>query len=169
MASRFAVKSLDHLVLTVRSIPKTVTFYTQHLGMKHEKFDTHTGQRHALKFGDQKINLHESGKEFEPKAQSVQPGSGDLCFLTDENVENVKKHFDVEKIEVLEGGKVVDRTGARGKLRSVYVRDPDGNLVEYVSPPHLSKDRTTDNRDEESPIWSSRATNGILPVKPYAL
>ncbi|OJI98234.1 hypothetical protein ASPVEDRAFT_79899 [Aspergillus versicolor CBS 583.65] len=127
------IKSLDHLVLTVRSIPDTVTFYTTHLGMKHEVFASAlnpTISRHALLFGSQKINLHESGKEFEPKAQNVQPGSGDLCFLSDESVERVLEYFNSANIEVLEGGKVVERTGARGKIRSVYVRDPDGNLIE---------------------------------------
>ncbi|KAJ5653151.1 hypothetical protein N7490_000154 [Penicillium lividum] len=131
--AKFAVKSLDHLVLTVRSIPETVAFYTTHLGMRHEVFASPanlTIQRHALIFGSQKINLHQSGKEFEPKAQKVMPGSADLCFLTDQNVEKVLQAFQDAKMEVLEGAKIVDRTGAAGKLRSVYVRDPDGNLIE---------------------------------------
>ncbi|OJJ43660.1 hypothetical protein ASPZODRAFT_136111 [Penicilliopsis zonata CBS 506.65] len=133
MAAKFTVKSLDHLVLTVRSIPESVAFYTTRLGMRHEMFTSPaapTVQRHALIFGSQKINLHESGKEFEPKAQTVMPGSADLCFLTGEKVENVLHAFREENIEVLEGGRVVERTGAVGKLRSVYVRDPDGNLIE---------------------------------------
>ncbi|EKG21224.1 Glyoxalase/bleomycin resistance protein/dioxygenase [Macrophomina phaseolina MS6] len=133
MASRFAVKSLDHVVLTVRSIPATVNFYTQRLGMKHEVFTSAKDpgvERHALLFGNQKINLHQSGREFEPKAQTVQPGSGDLCFLTDTKIEDVLRELKSEGIDVLEGGGIVDRTGAVGKLRSVYCRDPDGNLVE---------------------------------------
>ncbi|RDH29273.1 glyoxalase domain-containing protein 5 [Aspergillus welwitschiae] len=133
MAAKFAVKSLDHLVLTVRSIPASVAFYTNHLGMKHEVFTSPSNpdiQRHALRFGSQKINLHQSGKEFEPKAENVMPGSADLCFLTDTKVENVLKAFEEAKIDVLEGNKVVERTGAVGKIRSVYVRDPDGNLIE---------------------------------------
>ncbi|KAJ5772895.1 hypothetical protein N7457_007791 [Penicillium paradoxum] len=131
MAGKFAVRSLDHLVLTVRNIPKTVAFYTTYLGMQHEIFTSQTNQtvqRHALIFGSQKINLHQSGKEFEPKAQDVMPGSADLCFLTDENVEQVLKVF--QDARILEGAKVVERTGAVGKIRSVYVRDPDGNLIE---------------------------------------
>ncbi|KAJ5836058.1 hypothetical protein N7447_002084 [Penicillium robsamsonii] len=129
---KFTVKSLDHLVLTVRSIPKTVAFYTTYLGMRHEIFTpaNQSIQRHALIFGYQKINLHQSGKEFEPKARDVMPGSADLCFLTDEAVENVLKAFQDARMEILEGAQVVERTGAVGKIRSVYVRDPDGNLIE---------------------------------------
>ncbi|KAJ5990948.1 hypothetical protein N7522_011155 [Penicillium canescens] len=133
MANKFAVKSLDHLVLTVRSIPRTVAWYTTYLGMRHEIFTSPLNQavqRHALIFGSQKINLHQSGKEFEPKAQDVTPGSADLCFLTDENVETVLAAFEEARIEILEGAKIVERTGAVGKIRSVYVRDPDGNLIE---------------------------------------
>lgn len=127
------VKSLDHIVLTVSDINRTVAFYEQHLGMKHEAFVSpkDTGvERHALLFGNQKINLHKSGAEFEPKAQTVQPGSGDLCFVTDTSVDEVLASFKQKKVEVLEGGQIVDRTGAVGRLRSVYVRDPDGNLIE---------------------------------------
>jgi catechol 2,3-dioxygenase-like lactoylglutathione lyase family enzyme len=125
------IASLDHLVLTVKSVPRTVSFYTS-LGMKHEQF-TPAGSsvaRHALLYGQSKINLHELGKEFEPKAQNVQVGSGDLCFLVEDKVDDVLLALKNEGIEVLEGGKVVERTGARGKLRSAYIRDPDGNLVE---------------------------------------
>lgn len=85
---------------------------------------------HSLIFGSQKINLHERGKEFEPKAQNVMSGSADLCFLTDTKVSDVKKALEDARIEVLEGGEVVQRTGARGKIHSVYCRDPDGNLIE---------------------------------------
>jgi len=101
--------------------------------MKHEAFVSPKDPsvtRHALLFGSQKINLHKRGAEFEPKAQNVQSGSGDLCFVTETPVEEVLEGFKAKGIEVLEGGKVVDRTGAVGDLRSVYVRDPDGNLVE---------------------------------------
>lgn len=108
-------------------------FYTTLLGMTHEAFSSPKDpsvERHSLKFGDQKINLHKSGAEFEPKAGSVMPGSGDLCFLTETKVDEVLKTLKAKRIEVLEGGMVVERIGARGTLRSVYIRDPDQNLVE---------------------------------------
>lgn len=129
------VKSLDHFVLTCASIPATVNWYTRHLGMKAETFtppSDHTIQRHALRFGTQKINLHQQGKEFEPKAKTALPGTADVCFLVEEHskLEALIQGFQKEGVDVLEGAKVVSRTGANGKLRSVYVRDPDGNLVE---------------------------------------
>ncbi|KIW15613.1 hypothetical protein PV08_05661 [Exophiala spinifera] len=126
-------KSLDHLVLTVKDLDTTVAFYQETLGMQHTSFGAANDpriQRHALKFGGQKINLHVSGKEFEPRAQNVQPGSSDLCFLIEDNVDGVLAKLKEKKIDVLEGGKVVHRTGAQGALRSVYIRDPDGNLIE---------------------------------------
>ena len=133
MARLCTIASLDHLVLTVASIPRAVTFYTS-LGMRHEQFTPSSPPsapaRHALLFGQSKINLHERGKEFEPKAQHVQVGSGDLCFILDEKVDDVLLALRKAGQEVLEGGEVVERTGARGRLRSVYTRDPDGNLVE---------------------------------------
>ncbi|KAF2088621.1 hypothetical protein K490DRAFT_14898, partial [Saccharata proteae CBS 121410] len=128
------VHSLDHMVLTVKSIPATVEFYIKQLGMKHEP--SHLTSRaisHALLFGSQKINLHESGHEFEPKAQNVRPGSGDLCSITETPVEKVLAAFQENGFEVgrndLSCG-YIDVRGAIGDLRSVYVRDPDGNLVE---------------------------------------
>ncbi|KAK4629336.1 Virulence protein [Fulvia fulva] len=126
----FSVKSIDHVVLTVKDIPATIDFYTTRLGMKHEKFTSKDSGRHAPLFGKQKLNLHQSGKEFEPKASHVQPGSEDLCFITDHPIEEVLKSWKSSGIEILEGGQIVDRTGAAGKLRSVYCRDPDGNLIE---------------------------------------
>jgi len=126
------VTALDHIVLTVKSISTSVHFYETVLGMKHTQFNppTSSQQRHALIFGAQKINLHESGKEFEPKAGNVMPGSADICFLTDESVDDLVIKLQDQGISVLEGGGVVRRTGARGELRSVYFRDPDQNLIE---------------------------------------
>jgi catechol 2,3-dioxygenase-like lactoylglutathione lyase family enzyme len=125
--------SLDHLVLTVSNLDATIEFYERILGMKHTSFVSPSSpdvQRHALSFGPHKINLHVLGKEFEPKAENVMPGSADLCFLVEESVDEVVKRLEETNVHVLEGGGVVERTGARGKLRSVYVRDPDGNLIE---------------------------------------
>lgn len=97
----FAVQSLDHVVLTVASIQATVAFYTTHLGMTHETFVSGEGiERHALKFGSQKINLHLSGHEFEPKASKVQPGSGDLCFITKHPIDEVLSAWKGAGIEV---------------------------------------------------------------------
>lgn len=131
------VKSVDHLVLTCASVPATIAFYSKYLGMKPETFagtSDPSVRRHALKFGAQKINLHQKGKEFDPKAKTALPGTADLCFLLEEqdglDLENLVQAFQKEGIEVLEGAQVVARTGARGPMRSVYIRDPDGNLVE---------------------------------------
>ncbi|KAH8682105.1 Glyoxalase/Bleomycin resistance protein/Dihydroxybiphenyl dioxygenase [Xylariales sp. PMI_506] len=130
MSSIANVRSLDHLVLTVKDLQSTIKFYETVLGMKHTVFVSKGDERHALIFGQQKINLHVSGKEFEPKAQTVQPGSADLCFLVEDNVDEVAERLRARSIEILEGGDIVPRTGAKAKLRSVYVRDPDGNLIE---------------------------------------
>lgn len=119
------IKSLDHFVLTVRSLEKTIQFYTSVLGMKEETFGN---GRKALRFGDQKINLHEAGNEFEPKALNPLPGSADLCFITDLDMDEVVGRLLKFSIVIKEGP--VKRTGALGPILSVYVRDPDNNLVE---------------------------------------
>jgi len=115
---------LDHLVLTVKSLDKTVHFYCDILGMQKEIF---LEGRIALKFGSQKINLHEAGNEFEPKAAHATPGSADLCFIIDD-VSEMEKHLKRQKIEIVEGP--VDRTGATAPIVSLYIRDPDMNLIE---------------------------------------
>ncbi|WP_150995034.1 MULTISPECIES: VOC family protein [Marinobacter] len=123
MISRF-----DHLVLTVHSIEDTVRFYTDVLGMEQEIFGE---GRVALKFGAQKINLHQSGKEFEPKARTPTPGSADVCFITDLPIHEAYGRVSVKKVQIVEG--IVSRTGAVGPIQSFYFRDPDQNLIEISS------------------------------------
>jgi catechol 2,3-dioxygenase-like lactoylglutathione lyase family enzyme len=119
------IDRLDHLVLTVLSIDATCDFYSRVLGMKIVTFGE---GRKALQFGRQKINLHERGKEFEPKALHPTAGSGDLCFITQVPLPQVLDHIRACGAEILEGP--VRRTGAMGPIESVYLRDPDGNLIE---------------------------------------
>jgi catechol 2,3-dioxygenase-like lactoylglutathione lyase family enzyme len=119
------VDRIDHFVLTVADIAATCAFYQAALGMKVLTFGD---GRQALGFGDQKINLHQKGREFEPKAKSPTPGSGDFCLTTTVPLDEVIAHLRARKIAIEEGP--VARTGARANLRSVYCRDPDGNLVE---------------------------------------
>jgi len=121
--------SLDHLVLTVADIDRTVAFYEQVLGMKVEVFHPSDGStRTALTFGSQKINLHPAAKPFEPKADRPMPGSSDLCFLSDTPLAEWQAHIAESGVDVLEGP--VGRTGATGPIVSLYLRDPDGNLIE---------------------------------------
>jgi catechol 2,3-dioxygenase-like lactoylglutathione lyase family enzyme len=119
------VKSIDHIVLTVKNIEVTCAFYAQVLGMDVMTFGA---GRKALLFGEQKINLHEHGNEFEPKAKAPTPGAADLCFVTTVPMTQVMNHLRSNDIEVLEGP--VQRTGAMGPMTSAYFRDPDGNLIE---------------------------------------
>lgn len=119
------VDGIDHFVLTVRDVDATCDFYSHVLGMEVEEFE---GGRRALKFGRQKINLHQSGAEFEPKAETPTPGSGDFCLVTGVPLKRVVEHVRSYGVEIVEGP--VPRTGATGRLESVYFRDPDGNLVE---------------------------------------
>lgn len=116
---------LDHLVLTVADIDATVEFYQRTMGMERVTF---RGGRVALVFGDQKINLHESGREFEPKAAHVQPGSADLCFILETPVHEAVERLNDLGVRIIDGP--VSRTGATGEILSVYFRDPDGNLIE---------------------------------------
>ncbi len=119
------IDRMDHFVLTVRNIEATCEFYARVLGMQVVTF---AGGRKALQFGQQKINLHEAGKEFEPKALSPTPGSGDFCLITQIPLEEVIAHIRSCGIKIVEGP--VHKTGATGPIESVYLRDPDGNLVE---------------------------------------
>lgn len=123
------VRAIDHLVLTVANIPDTVRFYTQVLGMRGIQFDSSDGSRRwALKFGQSKINLHQKGREFSPKAAAPTPGSGDLCLLSDASIDAWLTHLAIHQIDIEEGP--VPRTGAMGPIVSVYIRDPDENLIE---------------------------------------
>ena len=119
------VETIDHLVLTVKDIDATCSFYARVLGMSVTTFDD---SRKALSFGLQKINLHQYGKEFDPKAKAPTPGSADLCFVTSVPIRDVITHLTSCSVNLLEGP--VHRTGARGPMVSVYFRDPDGNLIE---------------------------------------
>ncbi|MNB94908.1 Virulence protein [compost metagenome] len=122
------IEGIDHLVLTVTSINQTITFYTEVLSMTLVEF----GQgRKALQFGQQKINLHEKGNEYEPKALMPTPGSADLCFLVSTPLEEVIQQLLKYHIPIEEGP--VARTGAQGPILSVYVRDPDNNLIELAN------------------------------------
>src|SRR5690349_10182828 len=119
------IDSLAHLVLTVADIDATCAFYRRALGMDLVTF---AGGRKALAFGRQKINLHQHGREFEPKAERPTPGSGDLCFITATPISEVVAHLAAENVTIIDGP--VRRTGATGPILSVYFRDPDGNLIE---------------------------------------
>ena len=119
------IASLDHLVLTVADIDATCSFYAKVLGMRVVVFGA---GRKALVYGTQKINLHQRGHEFEPKAASPTPGSADLCFITRTPLVEVMAHLEACDVAILEGP--VPRTGACGPITSVYFRDPDSNLIE---------------------------------------
>jgi len=133
---------LDHLVLTVRNVETTCAFYSNALGMEVVTFEN---GRKALSFGSQKINLHEAGKEFEPKAYRPTPGSADLCFTTTTPIDQVVKQLELSKVRILEGP--IKRTGALGQMMSVYFRDPDLNLIEVSNYGNLNKNRATSNVD----------------------
>lgn len=119
------IKNIDHIVLTVADISKTIEFYTEIMGFEVVTFGDH---RKALTFGNQKINLHQKGHEFEPKAKTPTCGSADLCFIAQTDISEVMAELKQKNVEIIEG--IVDRTGAVGKIRSIYFRDPDQNLIE---------------------------------------
>jgi catechol 2,3-dioxygenase-like lactoylglutathione lyase family enzyme len=122
------IRSLDHLVLTVADVERTVRFY-ESLGMRLERFGE---GRIALRFGDQKLNLHRAGAEIAPHAERPTRGSADLCFLVDDSIDEVAAALARAGVPIEVGP--VPRTGATGELCSIYVRDPDGNLVELSQP-----------------------------------
>ena len=122
------IDHIDHIVLTTRDKVACIRFYTEVLGMKLVAFRTPTEERLAFTFGEQKINLHEWGREFEPRAHVAVPGSLDLCFIASMPLEQVMTGLKRHGVKIIEGP--VKKTGAVGPIRSVYVRDPDLNLVE---------------------------------------
>ena len=126
------IDHIDHVVLTTRDLSSCLRFYTEILGMTLEKFQTPTETRMALKFGNQKINVHEWGREFTPRAHVAAPGTLDLCFIASVPLEKVIEKLQQSDVRIIEGP--VTKTGATSKIRSVYVRDPDLNLVEISVP-----------------------------------
>jgi catechol 2,3-dioxygenase-like lactoylglutathione lyase family enzyme len=128
LATAPMIDHIDHIVLTTRDKPACIRFYTEVLGMKLVTFKTPTEERLAFTFGAQKINLHEWGREFSPRAHVAVPGSLDLCFIAAIALDEVMSRLRVARIPIVEGP--VKKTGASGPIRSVYVRDPDLNLVE---------------------------------------
>ena len=126
---RFTIDRLDHLVLTCRDLDATASWYQRVLGMEREVFGRE--QRTALKFGGQKINLHQQGREFSPRAAHALSGSADLCFITALSIADVIAHLLACDVTIEEGP--VARTGALGPMMSVYCRDPDGSLIEIAS------------------------------------
>lgn len=119
------IQSLDHLVLTVNSIEDSIHFYCDILGMQHIQF---ADNRHSLQFGSQKINLHQVDNIFQPAANLPTSGSADLCFIVETPIQNIISKLSESGINIIKGP--VERTGATGDILSVYIRDPDMNLLE---------------------------------------
>lgn len=126
----FTISHIDHIVLTVKHIPTTLEFYARVLGMYAIQYDgTNNSPPHiALTFGQQKINLHEVGKEFEPKAHAATPGSANLCLITEDNIKQAMAYVRECQVEIIEGP--VKHIGSQRDLLSFYIRDPDFNLIE---------------------------------------
>ncbi len=121
------IDAIDHLVITTRDLAASVDFYTRILGMNLVKFGDN---RVAYSFGQQKINVHEYGKEIEPKAHLPVPGSLDICLITRQPVATTEKQLRAMQVNIVEGP--VSRTGATGPITSFYLRDPDLNLIEIA-------------------------------------
>ena len=119
------IDRIDHIVLTAFDIERTIDFYSRVMGMEPITF---AGGRRGLAFGRQKINLHQAGREFEPKALKPVPGSLDLCFITESPLDDVIVRLKANAVVIVDGP--VPKTGALGPMMSVYFRDPDGNLIE---------------------------------------
>ena len=119
------IDRIDHIVITAFDVERTIDFYSRVMGMEPITF---AGGRRGLSFGRQKINLHQSGREFEPKALKPTPGSMDLCFITETPLAEVISHLKSHGVAIAQGP--VEKSGAQGPMMSVYFRDPDGNLIE---------------------------------------
>jgi catechol 2,3-dioxygenase-like lactoylglutathione lyase family enzyme len=124
------IDRIDHIVITAHDVERTLDFYQRVLGMEPITF---AGGRRGLAFGRQKINLHQAGREYEPKALKPNPGSMDLCFITETPLEDVIAQLKSQGVAIAEGP--VPKTGALGPMTSVYFRDPDGNLIEVSNYP----------------------------------
>jgi catechol 2,3-dioxygenase-like lactoylglutathione lyase family enzyme len=124
------IDRIDHIVITAFDLERTIDFYARVMGMEPITF---AGGRRALAFGRQKINLHQAGREFDPKALKPTPGSMDLCFITQTPLEEVMAQLKEHGVAIAEGP--VPKTGALGPMSSVYFRDPDGNLIEVSNYP----------------------------------
>jgi catechol 2,3-dioxygenase-like lactoylglutathione lyase family enzyme len=124
------IDRIDHVVLTVFDLERTIDFYSRVLGMEPVTF---AGGRRGLAFGRQKFNLHQAGREFEPKALKPAPGTIDLCLITETPLAEVMDELRKHGIAIIQGP--VDKTGALGPIMSVYFRDPDGNLIEVSNYP----------------------------------
>jgi catechol 2,3-dioxygenase-like lactoylglutathione lyase family enzyme len=121
------VERINHLVLTVKDIEETCNFYKDILGMEVEEF---SARKKALKFGNQTLNLHQKGRQLDPKAYAPTPGAIDICFIVTDSIEQVKTELKNKKIQI-EG--IVERRDAAGKITSIYFRDPDQNLIEVCN------------------------------------
>lgn len=121
------IKRLDHLVLTTAHLGACLNFYTELLDME----PVLDGGRYALLFGDQKINIHTAKAQYLPAARTPEYGSLDICLVTEEPIEVVLRELEAKQAEIEAG--IVERTGALGRMKSIYLRDPDGNLVELCS------------------------------------
>lgn len=132
------ITAIDHFVLTVRSVEETIAFYQRVLGIGHER---EPDRPVALRFGEQKINLHQTDRTFEPKASEPTPGAGDFCLVSDQPIEETLDRLEREGVAIEFGP--VDRQGARGPMISVYFRDPDGNLIEVGHYPQSTPAPTT--------------------------
>jgi catechol 2,3-dioxygenase-like lactoylglutathione lyase family enzyme len=154
---KFSIHHIDHVVFTVKDPQTTADFYQRVAGMTPEHFGVNK-ERIALKFGEQKLNLHQAGNEFKPHATHPTPGSVDICFITKQPLNEVMQHVRQQGVTIEEGP--VQRTGAQGPIQSFYFRDPDGNLVEIANYPAIAV-RNAANSISLSPLHSPFVTGAM--------